>query len=273
MSKIKGCDISKHQGVVDFNILRNNLEFVIIRASYGNGYKDSQYDRNRDEVRKAELLCGWYHYAYPQYNTPQAEADWFTKTISCQPGELMVLDFEENYSDPVNWCKAFLDRCTSNMGFKPLLYINLALNNQYDWKPVIDAGYGLWLARWDYNPDADPPTTDWPVVAMRQYSNNGNIGGITPLDLNVFYGTQTQFKKYGNPAPPIPEPIPPSLPSSSVSPSQPESQPTPIPADPCEAVKVEKDFYKSKVESAKAVLNGKGWWWTKYFQLKQILLS
>jgi len=201
---LKGCDISHHQGVVNFQSLKDNFDFVIIRATYGDGYKDTKYEINRDGCRNVGLLTGYYHYAYPQYNSPEAEANWFTSIVSCQPGEIIVLDFEENYPTPVDWCKRFLDRAKSNMGFKPYLYINLATNNAYDWSPVVNAGYPLWLARWDYNATAPAPTTDWPVCTLRQYSNQGNVAGINPLDLNTYYGNATEYKTSGNPAPPIP---------------------------------------------------------------------
>jgi lysozyme len=199
---IHGVDISKFQGNVDFHALKDNADFVIIRSTYGVGYTDDKFVRNRDTARSVDLGIGFYHYAYPQFNSPLAEADWFTMKVSCQPGELLCLDFEEHYPDPVNWCKTFLDRCVSNMGFKPLLYINYALVKAYDWTPVINGGYGLWLAYWNYNPDTNIPTdTGWNIVAMRQYSNKGNVAGMNPVDLDVFYGDLTAFKKYGNPPP------------------------------------------------------------------------
>ena len=205
---IKGCDISKWQGVVNFQSLKDNFDFVIIRSTYGDGYTDEKFAVNRDGLRNVGVLLGFYHYAYPQYNTAQAEADWFTKIVSCKPGETLVLDCEESYPDLVNWCKAFLDRVTSNMGFKPLIYLNQNQIKTNNWSTVINAGYGLWLAQYDYNPDGVPAVTPWPFVAMRQYSNQGNVAGINPLDLNVFYGTKEQFQAYGNPAPVVPTPPP-----------------------------------------------------------------
>ncbi len=225
----KGIDISYWQGNVDFHALKDNLDFVIIRSTYGNGYKDTSFEKNRDGARAVGLGVGFYHYAYPQYNQPEAEADWFTKIVSCQPGEILCLDFEETFATPVDWCKRFLDKVTSNMGFKPLLYINFALVKSYDWKPVIDAGYGLWLAYWDYNPDSTNWDTPWPVVAFRQYSNKGIVAGLTPLDLDIFYGDMSQFYAYGNPAPSVPTPpvpVPPSVPSEP-TPTIPEPIPVP----------------------------------------------
>jgi len=198
---IHGVDVSKFQGTIDFHALKDNADFVILRATYGNGYTDANFTQNRDGARTAGLCVGFYHYAYPQFNQPTAEADWFTKVVSCNPGEILALDFEESYPDPVGWCKAFLDRATSNMGFRPLIYLTESLVKSHDWTPVIKAGYGLWLALWDYKPENLTFDTPWPMVAMRQYSNQGEVAGMKPVDLDLFYGTIDQFKKYGNPPP------------------------------------------------------------------------
>lgn len=197
---LKGIDISKWQGEVNFETLSPQVDFVIVRSSYGVGYTDSYYQRNRDELTKLNKLKGFYHYSYPQYNSPEAEADWFLQVIGTPDnGDILFLDFEENYATPVDWCERFLDRVSERLGgYKPLLYINLALNNAHDWSPVVNKGYGLWLARWDYNSDAGAPNTDWEVVAFRQYSNHENFAGVVGnVDANVFYGELTAYKKYG----------------------------------------------------------------------------
>jgi len=201
---LKGADISKWQGTVNFDLLRDAIDFIIIRTGYGVGYTDPQYVRNRDEARRVGLLCGFYHYAYPNNNAPEAEADSFLNIVGTpKEGEILVLDFEEQFSNPVDWCLRFLDRVTSRLnGYKPMIYLNLAIINQYDWKPLVDANYGLWLARWDYNATAPAPMTDWPVVAMRQWSNHEKFPGVTgDVDANTFYGTTETFKAYGYSAP------------------------------------------------------------------------
>jgi GH25 family lysozyme M1 (1,4-beta-N-acetylmuramidase) len=198
---LKGCDISKWQGVVDFNALKNAIDFVVIRSSYGDGYTDIQFARNRDEARRLSIPLGFYHYSYPQYNTPEAEADWFCKVVGTpNEGEILCLDFEEQYSDPVGWSLRFLDRVSSLLsGYKPYIYLNLSIINTYDWSPVVGRGYKLWLARWDYNPNAQPPNTDWVTVTMRQWSNKEIFSGVTTggVDANVFYGDKNMFLAYG----------------------------------------------------------------------------
>jgi GH25 family lysozyme M1 (1,4-beta-N-acetylmuramidase) len=196
---LKGVDISKWQGAVNFDILKENTDFVIIRSSYGNGYIDECFVYNCKELRRLKIPRGFYHYAYPTYNSPEAEADWFSHVVGIiEKGEILFLDFEESYPDPVGWSLKFLDKLSANYGgYKPLVYLNRHITQTYDWKPVVDKGYGLWLAYWDYTIN-DSPKTPWEVVAFRQYSNQEQVKGINGrVDGNVFYGEITQFYKYG----------------------------------------------------------------------------
>jgi GH25 family lysozyme M1 (1,4-beta-N-acetylmuramidase) len=198
---IKGIDISSWQGQVNFTALPSDIEFVIARSSYGTGYIDKQFARNIVELRKLPNKAhGFYHYAYPTYNKAEDEADWFLQTVgTLQQGEFLCLDFEERYTDPVSWCLAFLNRVSHVLGgYKPLIYINKYLMTSYDWSPIVALGYGLWLAYWDYNPDAPAPAGPWSVTAIRQYSNHETVTGIAGnVDGNVFYGDLTQLRKYG----------------------------------------------------------------------------
>lgn len=213
----KGPDISTYQGDVDFDVLKNNVDFVMIRASYGcgfkqsniNNYRDSKFDRNRSEARRVGLARGFYHYAYPQYNSPEEEADYFKWILGdLEPGEVIALDFEEDFfGDKVDWCLRFLTKMESYYGFKPLLYISLSTSISNNWKPVIEKDFGLWVAVWDGNDEF--PQTPWPVVAMKQYTNSQDVNGINSLcDFNIFNGDVEVFKKYGFKKPiPVPDNI------------------------------------------------------------------
>ncbi len=197
---LKGVDISKYQGVVDFNRLKAAVDFVIIRSSANKSYVDTQFARNRDEARRVGLLVGFYHYCYPEYNGPEVEAQHFYNTVGTpREGEILVLDYESAWSgDPVAWSKKFLDKLSSLYGgYKPMIYLNLATVKAHDWSPVINGNYGLWLAKWDYNSTAAAPATPWPTVAMRQYSNKENIAGLNPVDGDVFYGDRNTYIRYG----------------------------------------------------------------------------
>lgn len=197
---IRGIDISEYQPDINVDQLKSQLDFVIIRSSYGNGYTDKSFENHRDLVRQAGIACGFYHYAYPQYNNSRDEAAWFLRVVKPQKGELLCLDFEEHWSgDPVAWCKEFLDYVSSQLnGYKPLVYLNLSLIRAHDWSPVINSGYGLWLADWDNNPNGLGNSTPWSVTAIRQYTDQASFNGVGGnVDADIFYGDLNAFKKYG----------------------------------------------------------------------------
>ena len=231
-----GNDVSQFQGQIDWNTYKNNSNFVIIRSTFGNGYYDSWFAHNRDEARRVNLPRGFYHYCYPEYNSAVDEAEWFSKALyDLQEGELLFLDFEENYNgDVVAWCKEFLDNVSNNFnGIKPLIYLDQSRAGLYDWTPLVNAGYGLWIADYTYDPNVyNAEIGKFPFAAFQQWENNETVPGINGyVDADEFFGTVEQFKAYGYKTPqPIPTPVPQPVPTPEPIPTVTGStNPTPLP--------------------------------------------
>lgn len=206
---LKGIDISSYQGQPDFPALKDNLDFIIIKASEGTGFKDPQFSRNQSEARRVGLLSGYYHFGRPDLgNTPQAEAEWFLKTIGVlKTSEVLVLDIEVTYGDLVNWSKAFLDAITNKLnGYKPLIYLNQSQIQTHNWEDIYYSDYGLWVASYDNQPEGLKFDAPWPTVAMKQYTSSAHVNGIAGnVDADTFFGNVNTFKAYGvkpNIAPP-----------------------------------------------------------------------
>ncbi len=255
---IVGNDVSEFQGQIDWNVYKNNSNFIIIRATFGNGYFDKWFTHNRDEARRVGLPRGYYHYAYPQYNTPEIEADWFCKALwDIQEEESLYLDYEENWNgNVVSWCKAFLDRIAGKLnGYKAFIYLNQSLATSYDWTPVVSAGYGLWIAAYTYDPNNNNfKIGPWPLAAIQQWTNKQQVPGIQgAVDGDVFFGDINTFKKYGYIKPqPSPQPT--------------EPAPQPAPNSPAGETN-----YKEFLVQIKGVAYGKGWPWQKLARVKEIL--
>lgn len=219
---LKGIDISMWQGDIDLRKMSEQVDFIIIKSSEGVGYIDPKFDRNRLEARKLGLLRGYYHFARPDLgNSATDEANWFCTVLGdLQEGEILVLDYEPSWNvsseSQVRWCKTFLEAIENRLGYKAMIYLNGNQNRTMDWNPIVANGNGLWLATYPYGePDLkNPPATDWPFIAIWQYTSSGRLDGYSGnLDLNVFYGDKRQYLKYGykgidgTPTPdPIPEP-------------------------------------------------------------------
>lgn len=242
---IVGNDISQYQGKIDWNTYKNNANFVLIRSSYGVGNFDPWYGYNKSEVQKTNLPHGYYHYAYPQYNSPENEARWFITALSAitplQEEEVLALDFEESAftGDKVDWSKRFLDYVSTHFnGIKPLFYSYQDMVTGSDWTPLVNGGYALWIAA----PTNDPQnnvfqTGKWPDAVMQQWGSQNNVPGIqATVDADIFFGTKDAFIAYGyKPVTPSPVETVTPAPSPVVTPPTPAPEtpnPVPLPQTP-----------------------------------------
>jgi GH25 family lysozyme M1 (1,4-beta-N-acetylmuramidase) len=187
----KGCDIASYQGTVNFDVLRTEVAFVIAKSTEGTGYKDPTFPRNWAESKRVGLTRGAYHFARPDLGTnAQDEAAYFLSALGpVDPGDLLALDYEVQWAgDVVGWCKAWLDLVYQMTGIKAFIYLNLSLVRNHNWAQVIAAGYPLWLASYDGQPDA-VPSTPWPSVAIKQWTSSGTLQAVHGnVDLNTAFG-------------------------------------------------------------------------------------
>lgn len=212
-----GNDVSSYQGDIDFATYKNNSQFVLAKATEGRGFIDPKFKRNQEQARGVGLVIGFYHFARSDLgNTPESEADYFLNLVGqLKEGELLALDYEcpNQVQAHVDWCKKWLDYVYSKTKVKPFIYLNQSQVKKFDWKSVIDAGYGLWIAAYLGNPHSPLNNNfdkgQWQFAAMQQWTNGQKVPGI-PVDRadgNVFFGDLVTLKKYGyKPEAPLPPP-------------------------------------------------------------------
>ncbi len=210
---ITGNDLSQFQGDVGFDVFKNNANFVIVKTTEGTGFIDPKFKRNQSEARRVGLPLGYYHFARPDLgNAPEREADDFLAVCGqLQAGEVLALDYEPQNQKPedVLWCLNFLNRIQSKTQVKPFIYLNQAQVKKFNWKPVADADYALWIAAYTYDPANNNFLTGaWPSAVMQQWTDVQSVPGIpnkADADGDVFFGDVNTFKKYGyNPVTPVP---------------------------------------------------------------------
>lgn len=191
MTTLAGADFSTYQAAPDFDQVKQQVAFVFVKATEGWGYADDQFDRSWAEAKRVQLARGAYHFAHPELgNTPEDESDWFLNVVRPAPGDLLALDYEVDYADPVGWCTRFCDRVRALTGTAPYIYLNLSTVRGHDWTPAM--GYPLWLASYDGSPDFTP-NLPWPV-AIKQWTSGGALAGVRGnVDLNTFFGTAEQL--------------------------------------------------------------------------------
>ncbi len=61
---LKGIDVSKHNGAVNWASAARAIDFAIIRAGYGKTYVDPWFERHLADAKAAGLRVGVYHYSY-----------------------------------------------------------------------------------------------------------------------------------------------------------------------------------------------------------------
>lgn len=219
---MNGIDISSWQTGIDLTAVP--ADFVIIKATEGTGYVNSDCDRAFQQAKQAGKLRGVYHYANGGNAT--AEADYFLANIEGYIKDaILCLDWESQNNalcgtgGPArtwisNWCNRIVERT----GVKPLIYASASLYSE-----VSGIGdYGLWIAQYADNNDTGYQDTPWNEgaydCAIRQYSSHGRLSGWNGnLDLNKAYMDATAWGKYANPAGGDATPATPSKPTPQPS--------------------------------------------------------
>lgn len=182
-----GIDVSHWQTGLD--LAKTDAEFVIIKATESTNYVDPKCDAFYQKAKKLGMPRGVYHF---YRGGGSAEADWFIKHTKGYHGDgILALDFEDHTSD-VKGAKAWLDRVRDVTGVKPVIYMSASVLNANNWSSVVNADYGLWLARWASSPGSPSP---WKTLALWQYTDAHPTGGMK-VDGDVFYGDAAAWNAY-----------------------------------------------------------------------------
>lgn len=180
----KGIDVSEWQGKIDWDKVKNEIDFCIIRAGYGNNDIDAALDYNVKMCEKYKIPYGFYWFSYAA-NPEEAkkEAHFFVETIhKYAPTYPLYFDYEydsERYNNGTTsknlrlMAKSFCDELEKN-GYYAGIYTNYDYLTRYGAK--IKNRYDIWLAAWGET-EADHN--------MWQFSPRGKIDGIKgDVDLN-----------------------------------------------------------------------------------------
>lgn len=229
MAQTPAIDVSQWQGDINFGGVPQDI--VIIKMSGGdNGlYYDSKASVNYYRAKQAGKAVAGYHFAGG--TDPIAEAQQFLRAMSpLDVDDVMVLDWEVQHPNPVEWCRQFTQYIHDQAGIWCLVYINISTCNAYNWAPVL-SNCGLYIAAPSFGWD-DVIPVKWPVVMQQgPYIRDTGIQGN--IDSDMFFGTVDQFKAYGFHAPAAITPVPvseqPPVPVPPPAPPVPEPLPVPTP--------------------------------------------
>lgn len=218
----RGIDISAHQGNIDLNALKNQIDFVIIRVGYGTkGTIDTKFVRNADLCKQLGIPMGFYWYSYALDVTgAESEAKAFLEAIKpYNPEYGCWFDMEDadgykkkngmlSNSTLQDICYRFCE-IVEDAGYYSGIYASQSwLDNQLSGEKL--ARFDKWVAQWPTSGgkqkalSVDPNTRS--DLSLWQFTSEGKFSGYNGrLDTNYAYKTFSVSK----PEPkPIPEPIP-----------------------------------------------------------------
>ena len=201
---VRGVDVSSYQGKIDWEVLaENDISFAFIKATEGSSYIDRRFDKNIEGIRKTDLAVGAYHFmSFDSDGKSQAE-NFMSKVkpdmIDLPP--VIDLEFYGKYADnPPDFTKVeeilgtIIDEFTERYGRKPIIYTNWHTYLLYVVGVFDDCD--IWLCDITKEPELYGGI-DW---KFWQYSHteklSGYSGGEKHIDMNVFCGTEKEFREY-----------------------------------------------------------------------------
>lgn len=199
----KGIDVSKWQGTIDWDtVKKTGVDFVMLRAGYGQGTIDQYFDRNISECNRLGIPVGvyWFSYAHDAGGAAQeaqscldAIKNYRVEYPVCFDLEYDTLRYAKQYYNVTidktlasNMANAFCSTIENN-NYYAMNYANDDyLENHFDLSLLGD--YDLWYACYPY---INPPTTisdssNTSGARMWQYTSVGTVAGISgSIDMNV----------------------------------------------------------------------------------------
>lgn len=195
---VKGVDVSRHNGVIDWEKLREqSIQFAYIKATEGTSYIDTTFNRNYKAAKAAGLLVGAYHFF--RFNQDgEAQALHFIKNMTFEKGDLPpMIDVEKSTLNPFKSTKKvvlrlrdLIHRLHVHCYTRPIIYTNKNCYNKYikNYFP----NRRLWIS----DLSGEPDSTIYYKWIFWQYSHKGCLEGVKEkIDLDVFRSSLQELKE------------------------------------------------------------------------------
>lgn len=204
--KIKGIDISEFQGDVDFTKVKDEVQFVYIRATYGRFGIDKRFKEYTSKCIENNIPFGFYYYSYAtNEELAEDEVKFFLQNIRKYKEEMTfpaMIDMEDSDSYKLNHgnpdkelltkiCKKACEKIIEE-NITPVIYASADwFKNKLDEEKLIN--YIKWIAWWETKED----NIDVKKYTIWQYSSKGKINGIRGnVDLNYSFVDFSRLKEY-----------------------------------------------------------------------------
>ena len=192
---LKGCDVSSHNGNIDWGKVKSQIDFAIIRLGYGDNIErqdDSCFIKNVNGCINNNIPFGVYIYSYALNlggnESIQSEIDHTKRMLSkiSQKPFCVYIDMEDDSTIKLgktmltNFALEFCKQI-KNAGYRAGVYANENwFRNYLQVSTIASFGYSIWCAKYSSNkPNITSNYDIW------QYSSTGRINGINGnVDMN-----------------------------------------------------------------------------------------
>ncbi|OEU96633.1 GH25 family lysozyme [Streptomyces oceani] len=210
-SGVQGIDVSHYQGNINWGSVKSDgVQFAWIKATEGTTYKDPKFSANYSGAHKNKVIRGAYHFARPGSSSGSAQANFFADNGGAWSADNLtlpgVLDIENGSSSQCHGLSQSAMRdwiADFHSTYKKRTSRDVVIYTTADWWNNCTGGWSgmsdkapLWVAHWTTGSPTIP--SGFPFWTVWQYTDSGNIGGISPVDRNKFNGSRDRLLALAN---------------------------------------------------------------------------
>ena len=196
---VRGVDVSHYQGKIDWETLSaQGISFAYIKATEGSFSTDERFSENWSGAGKTGLRIGAYHF-FSFETAGKTQAENFIGTVDALSGMLPPAADVEPYGKfrkltpgVLDELSVWLSEVEAHYGIRPVIYTTAGFCGA-----VREAfpEHDIWIRSVYGKPSGKTGWTFW------QYSDrvkkDGYCGDEKFIDMNVFAGTEEEFRNYG----------------------------------------------------------------------------
>lgn len=191
----RGIDVSQHQGVINWDKVKNSgIEFAILRLGWignkNNHTLDTYFEKNYTEAKRVGIPVGVYIYNYSNsIDNIKKGANWTIEKLKGKSLDLPVyIDMEDASicglgKDVLTNMSIEFNTIIEKAGYWAGVYANKNWFMNYLNKDTLGSKYTLWVAQYSSACNL--------VVANKdiwQYTSSGKVDGISGnVDMNIMY--------------------------------------------------------------------------------------
>jgi GH25 family lysozyme M1 (1,4-beta-N-acetylmuramidase) len=205
-------DISYWQQNIDYDKFAKNISGAILRGAYGI-WKDTMFDKHYKELHDRGVPIGAYHYIIGNY-TGLAQADIFNQVVAGKELKLGLWNDVEDRRVTTGLFPGVVIDYHNNIEVLAKRKVGI-YTGVYAWYEIMGdkskmfADRPLWVAHYGVIAPALPRYGGWTKWLLWQMSDSGTVDGyLSHVDVDLFNGSEEQYRKYFN----LDEIIPPTTP-------------------------------------------------------------